>query len=259
MHPNKISCAPIYLTPQEVKRSALIKLEALETLNLHRQWVDNSAIFLNKDGSYSHKVVDKGSLQMHIQTAYFSMASFIYSPGCKVSPEEERLQNARRHLLVSILAHAWLWGRPKVLDNQGNFVAFEKRQVIAPQDILDFFGKVRAHEANYTYEEIQKFLVNAQEVPLHLDKSKWNLTGFIACLRWDNLHNLYHNGGPWCSCRLEKDRYPPPYYETFPTKGAYFGIARRFRHWLFRGNNERGRAGCEVGMTKAEYLEKDQL
>lgn len=257
MRRSKELCAPIYLTPQEVKISALNKLEALEALSLNRQWVDNSAIFLRKDGTFSHEVAKRGGLQTHIQTAYLSVASFISPPGYQDSPEEERLRNARRQLLVSILAHAWLWGRPKVLDNQGNLVAFEKRPVIAPQDILDFFDRVRAHEASYTYEEIQKFLFNAQEVPLHLDKSKWNITGFFACLRWDNLHNLRRVGGPWCSCRMEKDCYPPPYYNNSLTKGPYLGLAQRLGHWLLRGNKERGRAGCQAEMTKAEYLEKD--
>ncbi|WJG35856.1 uncharacterized protein FOBCDRAFT_242065 [Fusarium oxysporum Fo47] len=191
MRRSKELCAPIYFTPQEVKNSALDKLEALEALRLSRQWVDNSAIYLQKDGSFSHEVAKRGGLQTHLQTAYLSVASFISPPGYQDSPEEERLRNARRHLLVSILAYAWLWRRPKVLDHQGNLVAFEQRQ---------------------------KFLFNAQEVPLHLDKSKWNITGFFACLRWDNLHNLRRVGGPWCSCRMEKDCYPPPYYNTSPTK-----------------------------------------
>ncbi|KAJ0134782.1 Uncharacterized protein HZ326_22167 [Fusarium oxysporum f. sp. albedinis] len=246
MRRSKELCAPIYLTPQEVKISALNKLEALEALSLNRQWVDNSAIFLRKDGTFSHEVAKRGGLQTLIQTAYLSKKK-----------DYEMLRNARRQLLVSILAHAWLWGRPKVLDNQGNLVAFEKRPVIAPQDILDFFDRVRAHEASYTYEEIQKFLFNAQEVPLHLDKSKWNITGFFACLRWDNLHNLRRVGGPWCSCRMEKDCYPPPYYNNSLTKGPYLGLAQRLGHWLLRGNKERGRAGCQAEMTKAEYLEKD--
>ncbi|KAI3571738.1 hypothetical protein IWW34DRAFT_811682 [Fusarium oxysporum f. sp. albedinis] len=245
MRRSKELCAPIYLTPQEVKISALNKLEALEALSLNRQWVDNSAIFLRKDGTFSHEVAKRGGLQTLIQTAYLSVASFISPPGYQDSPEEERLRNATK------------CSSPKVLDNQGNLVAFEKRPVIAPQDILDFFDRVRAHEASYTYEEIQKFLFNAQEVPLHLDKSKWNITGFFACLRWDNLHNLRRVGGPWCSCRMEKDCYPPPYYNNSLTKGPYLGLAQRLGHWLLRGNKERGRAGCQAEMTKAEYLEKD--
>jgi hypothetical protein len=182
------------------------------------------------------------------------MANLVCSPGDKVSPEEQRLHLGRRQLVVSLLAYAWLWGRPKVLDNRGNPVAFEKRRVLAPQAILDFLDKVRAGKASCTDEEIRNFLLKVPEVHLHEDTSKWNVTGLIACLRWDKSHDL-HDGGPWCSCRLERDLFPPPYGEVFPTKSPNFGVAGQLRHWLFCGNSkEEKRAGCEVEMPKALRL-----
>jgi hypothetical protein len=210
MHPSRRLCAPVYFGPQTIRDSALKKLNALE---ISQQWVDDSTIFLNEDGSFSHKVIKEGSFKVHTQKVSLFMAN-LFSLS-KTSKEEQRLYNARRRLLVSLLAHAWLWGRPRVLDNRGNPVAFEERRVLAPQDILDFLGKVRARKASCTYKEIHDFLVHMQEVALHEDTSKWNITGVIACLRWDKSHNL-HNGGPWCSCRLEKKGLPPPYHEVCP-------------------------------------------
>jgi hypothetical protein len=249
MHPNKLSCAPIYFGPQEIRKAALIKLETLEALKLHRQWIGDSILFLNKDGSFSHKVTEEASFKARTQKASFFIANLFSSPGYKTSPKEQRLYVAQRQLLVSLLAHAWLWGRPKVLDNEGNYVAFEERQVLAPQNILDFLGRVQ--EGSCTYKETQKFLENAPAIFLHEDTSKWNIMGVIACLRWDKSHDL-HDGGPWCSCRLERDRFPPPYHEVCLNKGPNLGVVRRFRHWLIHSNSkEEKRAGCESEMAKA--------
>ncbi|KAH7201253.1 hypothetical protein DER44DRAFT_869787 [Fusarium oxysporum] len=217
MHLRKRLCAPIYFGPGIIKDSAKMKLNALENLKLSQEWVDNST-FLNEDGSFSHQVLNERSVQVYTQKASLLITTLFSSLGSKDSNEaprlqEQRLRSARRQLLVSILAHAWLWGRPKVLDNKGNLVPYEKRRVLAPQDILNFFIKVRAHEASYTYKETWEFLDKGiQEVALPEDTSKWNAIGVIACLRWDKSHNL-HSGGPWCSCRLEK-KLPPPYQEV---------------------------------------------
>lgn len=248
MHPNKLSCAPIYFGPQEIRKAALAKLETLEALTLNEQWIDNSILFLNKDGSFSHKVTEDAYFKVHIQKASFFIGNLFSSPGYKSSPKEQRLHLAQRQLLVSLLAHAWLWGRPKVLDNEGNLVAFEERQVLAPQSILNFLGK--AHKGSNSYKETQRFLENAPIIFLYEDTSRWNIMGVVACLRWDKSHDL-HNGGPWCSCRLEKDRFPPPYHEVCLTKTPNLGVVRRFRHWLIHSNSNEKKAGCEVEMTKA--------
>lgn len=242
MHPKKITCTPIYIEPQDMKNAAF---EALKALRLCRQWVDNSTLLLNKDGSFSHKAIKEGSFKVRIQKASFSLGILLSSSRYKTLPEERRLHIGGRQLLISLLAHAWLWGRPKVLDKEGNLVAFEKRQVLAPQAILDFLSK-----ATYTYQEIWKFLAEIKTVPLHKDTSKWNLIGVIACLRWDRSHNQPH-GGPWCCCRLEKYSFPPPYYEVCPTKSLNIGAAGRFRNWLLYGNIKKGRrAGYKAEMAK---------
>jgi hypothetical protein len=216
MYPNKISCAPIYLGPQEVRHAALEGLEALEDSKL-RQWVDTSTIFLNKDGSFSLKVIDEGSFRARMLKASLFMVNIFSSPRLKASEEQQRLHRARRRLLVSLLAHAWLWGRPKVLDNHGNPVAFEDRRVLAPEDILEFLSDTRVHTTPCRCENIRGFLEKVQDVSLFKDTSKWNMMGVIACLKWDKSHNL-HAAGPWCSCRLEKEFYPPSYHEVYLTK-----------------------------------------
>jgi hypothetical protein len=226
MHPSKRLCAPIYFEPQIIKDSALKKLKAIENLKLTQQWINNS-IYLNEDGTFSHQVLEERSVQVYTQKASLRIATLFSLLGSKDSKEaprlQQRLHSARRQLLVSLLAHAWLWGRPKVLDNKGNLVPFEKRRVLAPQDILNFFMKVRSHEASYTYKEVWEFLDKGiQEVALYKDTSKWNATGVIACLRWDKSHNL-HNGGPWCSCRLER-KLPPPYQEVSLTNGSVWDV-----------------------------------
>ncbi|EWG46568.1 hypothetical protein FVEG_15992 [Fusarium verticillioides 7600] len=213
MPPNRRLCAPVYFGPETIRDSALKWLKALQNIKSSQQWVDDSTIFLNEDGSFSHKVIKEGSFKVHAQKVSLFLTN-LFSPS-KASKEEQRLQNARRRLLVSLLAHAWLWGRPRVLDDRGNPVAFKEREVLAPEDILDFLGKARARKASYTHKDIHDFLSHIKVVALHEDMSKWNITGVIACLRWDQSHNL-HNGGPWCSCRLEKKGRPPPYDEVCP-------------------------------------------
>jgi hypothetical protein len=239
MHLSKRACAPVYFGPEIIRDSALKKLKALKDLKSSGQWVDDSTIFLNRDGSFSHRVIEERSFRVCTQKVSLFMARLISASGSEAATEEQRLRNARRRLLVSLLAHAWLWGRPKVLDNRGNPVAFEDRRVLAPQDILNFLDRVRAGTASFTHEEVCGFLVDdAQEVALHEDMSKWNLRGVIACLRWDKAHNL-RDGGPWCSCRLERKGLPPPYDEVCPTKIS-----------LWR-STEGKTLGCEVEMPKA--------
>ncbi|KAI8397186.1 hypothetical protein FOFC_20458 [Fusarium oxysporum] len=224
MHSNKRACAPIYFEPQTIKDSALIKLDALQSLKQSQEWVDDSTIFLNEDGSFSHEVIEEGSFKARTQKVFLFMAKLFSSPGSEDSKEELRLRRARRRLLVSLLAHAWLWGRPKVLDNRGNPVAFDERKVLAPQDILNFFRKVRARKRSYSYDDIRYFLEHdLKEVDLHKDTSKWHIMGVVACLRWDKSHNL-HDGGPWCSCRLETKGHPPPYHEACPTKPSVWSV-----------------------------------
>ncbi|KAH7201151.1 hypothetical protein DER44DRAFT_812042 [Fusarium oxysporum] len=235
MHPRKRLCAPIYFEPEIIKDSAITKLDALENLKLSQEWVNNS-IFLNEDGSFSHQVLNKRSFQVYTQKASLLITTLFSSVGSKDSKEaprlhEESLRSARRQLLVSLLAHAWLWGRPKVLDNNGDLVPYEKRRVLAPQDILNFFMKVRTHKASFTYKEVREFLDKGiQKVTLYEDTSKWNATGVIACLRWDQSHNL-HNGGPWCSFTLNNGlawpvdkKLPPPYQEVSLVNGSVWGV-----------------------------------
>ncbi|KAI3561733.1 hypothetical protein IWW34DRAFT_825353 [Fusarium oxysporum f. sp. albedinis] len=224
MHSRKRLCAPIYFEPQTIKDSALKKLDALQSLERSQEWVDDSTIFLNEDGSFSHEVIEEGSFNARTQKVSLFMAKLFSSPRSEDSKEELRLRRARRRLLVSLLAHAWLWGRPRVLDNSGNPVPFDGRTVLDPQAILNFLAAVRARKASCTYEEIRKFLeVDVQEVALREDTSKWNITGVIACLRWDKSHNL-RDGGPWCSCRLEKKDLPPPYHEACRTKPSVWSV-----------------------------------
>jgi hypothetical protein len=250
MHPNKITCTPIYRQPQEIRDEALLKLMELDALERSGQWVDDASLFLKKGGSFSHRELEEGSFKVCTQKASCFMANLVSPSRQKASPEE-RLLMSGRGLLLSLLAHAWLWTRPKVLDDKGDPVAFEERRVLAPQAILDFLGEVRAHKVSCTYKEIWKFLMTVQEIPLHEDTSKWNATGVIACLRWDRSHNE-RNGGPWCYCRLEKDLFPPPYHEVCATNSPNLGVARRFSHWLFGDNSKEEKiTGCKAEMTKA--------
>jgi hypothetical protein len=226
MYPSKIYCAPIYRDYKQIRQAAqdaLEDLEAPEDSKL-RQWVDTSTIFLNKDGSFSPEMIDKRSFRGRAlevsQKASLFMVNLFSSQRFKASEEEEqRLHHARRRVLVSLLAHAWLWGRPNVLDNHGNPVAFKDRRVLAPEDILKFLSNTRVHTARCGCENVQDFLEKLQDVSLHEDTSKWNMMGVIACLRWDKSHDLYEDG-PWCSCRLKKELFPPPpsYHEVCLTK-----------------------------------------
>ncbi|EWZ78177.1 hypothetical protein FOXG_20916 [Fusarium oxysporum f. sp. lycopersici 4287] len=213
MRPNKGACAPVYFEPQIIKDSALTKLDALENNQSSLQWVDGSAIFLKEDGSFSDLLIEEGSLRVRTQQAFLSMARLFSSRG----KEEQTLHHARRRLLVSLLAHSWLWGRPKVLDTEGNPVAFKERRVLDPQNILNFLAQVRARKESCTYDKVKDLLLQAEDIALHKDMSKWNITGVIACLRWDKSHDI-PGEGPWCSCRLKKKGPPPPYHEALQTK-----------------------------------------
>lgn len=186
---------------------ALEELNRLETLK-HFQWVDASTIFLQKDGSFSLDVINKAPFRAHIKRASLFIINLFPSRRPKAPEEEEEEQqqqqrlHARRLLLVSLLGHAWLWERPRVLNSQGNVVDFKERRVLAPTEILKFLCK-----ADYTYQEVYNFLDKVQEVSLHQDSSRWNAKAVIACLRWDRMHDIYGEEGPWCSCRLEKERH----------------------------------------------------
>jgi hypothetical protein len=228
MYPNKTFCAPIYLGPKQIRHEALEGLKTLED-SKPRQWVDDSTIFLNKDGSFSLKMIDEGSFRVRTLKASLFMVNLFSSRKLKASEEEkeeeQRLHHARRRLLVSLLAHAWLWRRPEVLDNNGNLVAFEDREVLAPEKILEFLSDTRFHTTGCRCENIRDFLEKVQEVPLHKDTSKWNMMGAIACLKWDKSHSRYAEG-PWCSCRLTKERelFPPSYHEACLTKNQNFSV-----------------------------------
>ncbi|KAI3573909.1 hypothetical protein IWW34DRAFT_793848 [Fusarium oxysporum f. sp. albedinis] len=249
-----MSCTPIYLLPQQIRTAALEELQSLEALRPH-QWVDASTIFLNKDGSFSVKLINEKSSRVYMLKASLFMVDLFCSPRLKVTKEQQRpfavetedwkrvhaqrnsgqqrLHHARRRLLVSLLAHAWLWGRPKVLDNQGNMVAFEERRVLSPTEILRFLQKIQVQKRYCTYKEVRDFLEKVQEVSLYEDTSKWNIAGVIACVWWDKSHN--RDGGPWCSCRLEKE-LPPPYQEVCPPESHKLGMVHRLRAWIHRGH-----------------------
>ena len=249
MQIKKITCTPIYVEPEELREEAKRELKILRNLELSGQRVDDSTIFLDENGSFSHNVIEEGSFKMRTQKASSFMTNFVFSPGYKASPDE-RLLYSGRGLLLSLLAHAWLWGRPKVLDNKGKLVAFENREVFAPQDILDFLRKIRVCRDSCTYERIRKFLDSLEAIHLHEDTSKWNVMGVIACLRWDKSHNR-HYGGPWCSCRLETEHCPPPYHEICLTKSPNLGVVGRFKHFFLRGSKDGKGERFEAEMIKA--------
>jgi hypothetical protein len=224
MYSNKIFCAPIYRDYEHIRHAALRVLKDLEALEDSKlpQWVDASTIFLNKDGSFSPEMIDKRSFRGRAleasQKASLFMVNLFSSQRFKASEEEEqRLHHARRRLLVSLLAHAWFWERRKVLDKDGNPVAFKNRKVLAPKDILQFLSDTRVHTSRCRCENVRDFLEKLQEVSLYKDTFKLNMMGVIACLRWDKAHNLSVEG-PWCSCRLEKESFPPSYHEVCLTK-----------------------------------------
>jgi hypothetical protein len=224
MYSNKIFCAPIYRDYEHIRHAALRVLKDLGALEDSKlpQWVDASTIFLNKDGSFSPEMIDKRSFRGRAlevsQKASLFMVNLFSSQRFKASEEEEqRLHHARRRLLVSLLAHAWLWERPNVLDNHGNPVAFKDRRVLAPEDILKFLSNTRVHTARCGCKDVGDFLKKVRDVSLREDTSKWNMMGVVACLRWDKSHNVYAEG-PWCSCRFEKEPFPPSYHEVCLTK-----------------------------------------
>jgi hypothetical protein len=217
--PKKVFCAPIYCGPQEMRDAVIRELESLENLK-PVPWLVASTVFLNKDGSFSLKVIDERSLKIGMQKVSSFMVNLFYSPSRKVPEEQQRLHYARRRLLISLLAHAWLWRRHKVLDNQGNPVAFEDRRVLAPEDILNFLKDTQVHTGRCRCENVIGFLEKVQEVPLLEDTSKWNVMGVTACLWWDKSHDLRKHDvhkGPWCSCRLENANRLPTLSFAGPT------------------------------------------
>ncbi|EXL63985.1 hypothetical protein FOPG_19745 [Fusarium oxysporum f. sp. conglutinans race 2 54008] len=85
MHSNKRACAPIYFEPQTIKDSALIKLDALQSLKQSQEWVDDSTIFLNEDGSFSHEVIEEGSFKARLDVDYWS--HFLHMRGSGEGPK----------------------------------------------------------------------------------------------------------------------------------------------------------------------------
>jgi hypothetical protein len=220
----KMLCAPIYRKPQEMREAILQKLESLKNLQ-SVPWINPSTIFLNKEGLFLLEAVDEGSLTFRVQKKLLAMANLFHSPGSDTSERQRRLHYARRRLLISLVAHAWLWERPKLWDGQGNPVASQNKIVLAPEDILKFLRDTRVHREGCPCEDIRGFLETVREIPLVKDTSKWNVMGVTACLWWDKLHDL--KGGIWCSCcigsslrsgmpgtiGLTQDS-PPPYHEA---------------------------------------------
>jgi hypothetical protein len=251
MQPNKIACAPIYIEPEQMREKASNALKALKHCG---QWIDDSTLLLNEVGSFSHKAMEDDSFKVRTQKASFFLANLVSPPGYTVKPEEQRVYIGGRRLLISLVAHAWLWARPEVLDSKGNPVNVEKRRVLAPQEILDFLGSLRPCKDGCTYDKISSFVESLSVVSVHGDTSKWNLTGVIACLKWDKAHDL-HNGGPWCSCRLRKKKnFPPSYHDIYTTQRRMGGVVHRFRHWLIHGpTKDRKRSAYEPSEKVPEY------
>jgi hypothetical protein len=113
------------------------------------------------------------------------MVNLFYSPTLNAKEEQQRLRYARRRLLISLLEHAWLWRRHKVLDNQGKPVAFEDSRVLAPEDIFEFLKDNQVHTRRCRCEKARDFVEKVEEVSLLEDTSKWNAMGVTACLWWD--------------------------------------------------------------------------
>ena len=223
MHHNRRGCAPIYVEPEVLRDLAIKTLDKIKDPEMGPKWVHDSNLYLTRNGFFSYGMTREGSVKVHTQKAILFLTNLVWSPRPEVPLEEQRLQQrlgrARRQLVVSLLAHAWLWGRPKVLDNQGNPKSFEERWVLSPQMILDFLDGVRTLKTTCTDEDVRQLIEGVPKIPLHKDRSKWSVTGLVACLRWDKCHDG-HNGGPWCSCRLKKEDSPPPYNDVFVSQGS---------------------------------------
>jgi hypothetical protein len=219
-----------------MREAVLQKLEALKNLQ-SVPWINPSTIFLNREGLFLLKATDEGSLKFRVQKKFLSMVNLFHSSGFDTSERQQRLHYARRKLLISLVAHAWLWGRPEVWDSQGNPVASQNRGVLAPEDILRFLRDIRVHREACPCEDIRGFLETVREVPLLEDTSKWNVMGITACLWWDKLHDSEE--GTWCSCcigpglksemtgaiDLARESLPPyheaclpPYYQVCPVE-----------------------------------------
>ena len=199
--PPKVLCAPIYRKPHEMREAVLEKLKSLKNLQ-SVPWINPSTIFLSKEGLFLLKATDEASLKFRVQEKFLSIVNLFHSRG-NISQRERRLHYAQRRLLISLVAHAWLWGRPKIWDSQGSPVAPQNRTVLAPEDILRFLRDTRIHTEDCPCKDIQGFLETVREVPLLEDTSKWNIIGVTACLWWDRLHDSEE--GTWCSCCISPE------------------------------------------------------
>ncbi|KAH7200909.1 hypothetical protein QL093DRAFT_2087958 [Fusarium oxysporum] len=221
--PRKMLCAPIYREPDEMKEALLNKMKLLQSLQ-PVPWISPSTIFLKRDGLFLLKANNEGSLKVRIQKKLISMVNFFHS-SIDASERQQRLHYARRRLLISVLAHAWLWGRPNVLDSQGNPIAFQDRMVLAPEDILRFLRDTRSHREGCPCEDLQGFLKTVREVPLPEDTSKWCAMGVTACLWWDKLHDSVED--IWCSCRATGGSLPPYQEAYLPSYNQACSVGRQ--------------------------------
>ncbi|KAI8398623.1 hypothetical protein FOFC_19838 [Fusarium oxysporum] len=211
--PRKKFCTPIYREPYEITEALLNQIELLKK-SQSVPWISPSTIFLDRDGNFSLKVTDEGSLKIRIQKKLLSVVHLFHSSNL-TSEREQRLHYAQRRLFISIVAHIWLWERPGVLNSQGNPVASHDMMVLAPEDILQFLRDTRVHRDGCPCGDLRGFLKTVREVPLVEETSKWNAMGVTACLWWDKLHDSEE--GICCSCRMT-DLAPetlPPYHETY--------------------------------------------
>jgi hypothetical protein len=212
--PTKMLCTPIYHEPHEIREAVIKQLELLKNLQ-PVPWISPSTIFLNRDGNFSLKLIDERSLKARMQKKFLSIVNLFHF--LNTSERQQRLHYAQRRLLISLIAHIWLWERPGVLDSQGNPVASHDMRVLAPEDILKYLRDTRVHREGCPCGDLRGFLETVREVPLVEETSKWNAMGVSACLWWDQLHDSEE--GIWCSCRMRGVtdlalKNPPPYHEA---------------------------------------------